>query len=93
MEIVNQARLPSCSIHIRLIAFICHGRLIAFLFHHHAPPEGSPCAQGVCKLLTGGRFGPRENMLVGYLAESLHLPITVPLEVRAVPKAGGGAGE
>lgn len=37
--------------------------------------------QGMCKVLTG-EFGPRQNITVGYLSEMVHLPLTVPLEVR-----------
>ena len=41
--------------------------------------------QGITKLLTGGTFAVRENLIVGYLAEIVHLPVTVPLEVRWHP--------
>ncbi|TFJ85341.1 hypothetical protein NSK_003389 [Nannochloropsis salina CCMP1776] len=37
--------------------------------------------KGVVKVLNGGRFGVRENLLVGYLSEVVHLPVTVPIEV------------
>ena len=37
--------------------------------------------QGVCKAFSGGEFGTKLNLLVGYLAEVVHLPLTVPLEV------------
>ncbi|KAM3570441.1 hypothetical protein VYU27_007502 [Nannochloropsis oceanica] len=37
--------------------------------------------KGITKLLNGGRFGVRENLIVGYLSEVIHLPVTVPLEV------------
>ncbi len=48
------------------------------------PPnqKNTPRAQGLTQLVTGGAFSLRANLLVGYLAEWVHLPLTVPLEVR-----------
>lgn len=41
----------------------------------------STTQQGITKLLTGGSFPLKANLLVGYLSEVVHLPLTVPLEV------------
>lgn len=64
--------------------------LIQSLPHHPPthPPNPTACRhgmarQGITKLLSPeGAFSLRANLVVGYLAEVVHLPLTVPLEVR-----------
>ena len=62
------------------------GTVVEVLPHNHQstkPHRTSPPKKTVTKLLTGGAFSLRANLLVGYLAEVIHLPLTVPLEVMA----------